>query len=40
MWPNDTNEIHEDIGEGGYNSMGINPLGFYKTSKNSFIKCK
>ena len=37
MWPNDTNGIHEDTGEGGFNSMGIHPLGFHKTSKNSFV---
>ena len=37
MWPNDTNGIHEDTGEGGYNAMGIHPLGFHKTSQNSFI---
>ena len=37
MWPNDTSGIHEDTGEGGYNAMGIHPLGFHKTSKNSFI---
>ena len=37
MWPNDTSGIHEDTGEGGYNAMGIHPLGFHKTAKNSFI---
>ena len=37
MWPNDTNGIHEDTGEGGYNAMGIHPLGFHKTSKNTFV---
>ncbi len=37
MWPNDTNGIHEDTGEGGYNAMGIHPLGFHKTTKNKFI---
>ena len=37
MWPNDTCGLHEDTGEGGYNSWGIHPLGFYKTKRNSFI---
>ena len=37
MWPNDTIGIQEDTGEGGYNAMGIHPLGFHKTSQNSFI---
>ena len=37
MWPNDTGGIHEDMGNGGYNAMGIHPLGFHKTAKNSFI---
>ena len=37
MWPNDTSGIHEDTGEGGYNAMGIHPLGFHKTAQNSFI---
>ena len=37
MWPNDTSGIHEDTGEGGYNAMGIHPLGFHKTKQNSFI---
>ncbi len=37
MWPNDTTGIHEDTGEGGYNAMGIHPLGFHRTSKNVFV---
>ena len=37
MWPNDTSAIHEDPGIGGFNAMGIHPLGFHKTSENSFI---
>ena len=37
MWPNDTCAIHEDPGVGGHNAMGIHPLGFHKTLKNSFI---
>jgi len=37
MWPNDTMGIHEDMGDGGYNAMGIHPLGFHRTAKNSFI---
>ena len=37
MWPNDTNGIHEDKGDGGYNAMGIHPLGFHRTSQNTFI---
>ena len=37
MWPNDTNGLHEDLGNGGYNAMGIHPLGFHKTSQNKFI---
>ena len=37
MWPNDTNGIHEDQGDGGYNAMGIHPLGFHRTSQNTFI---
>ena len=37
MWPNDTNGIHEDTGEGGYNAMGIHPLGFHRTAKKTFI---
>ena len=37
MWPNDTSGIHEDMGDGGYNAMGIHPLGFHRTAKNSFI---
>ena len=36
-WPNDTCGLHEDTGEGGYNSWGIHPLGFHKTAQNSFI---
>ena len=37
MWPNDTSGIHPDTGEGGYNAMGIHPLGFHKTDKNTFV---
>ena len=37
MWPNDTSGIHEDFGDGGYNAMGIHPLGFHKTKEKSFI---
>ena len=37
MWPNDTGGLHEDQGNGGYNAMGIHPLGFHKTAKSSFI---
>ena len=37
MWPNDTQGIHEDKGDGGYNTMGIHPLGFHRTSQNTFI---
>lgn len=37
MWPNDTSGIYNDTGEGGYNAMGIHPLGFHKTIYNSFI---
>jgi alpha-glucosidase (family GH31 glycosyl hydrolase) len=37
MWPNDTSGIHPDTGEGGYNAMGIHPLGFHKTTKNTFV---
>ena len=37
MWPNDTNGLHEDKGTGGYNAMGIHPLGFHKTSQGTFI---
>ena len=37
MWPNDTGGIHEDKGDGGYNAMGIHPLGFHRTSQNTFI---
>ena len=37
MWPNDTNGIREDMGNGGYNAMGIHPLGFHRTAKNSFV---
>ena len=37
MWPNDTSGIHQDTGEGGYNAMGIHPLGFHRTAKHSFV---
>ena len=37
MWPNDTTGLHEDTGEGGYNAMGIHPLGFHRTAKHSFV---
>ena len=37
MWPNDTNGLHEDLGIGGYNAMGIHPLGFHRTSKAAFV---
>ena len=37
MWPNDTAGIHEDDGKGGHNLMGIHPLGFHRTNKNTFI---
>ena len=37
MWPNDTSGIHEDTGEGGYNAMGIHPLGFHRTAKKTFV---
>jgi len=37
MWPNDTGGIHEDKGDGGYNAMGIHPLGFHRTSQNTFV---
>ena len=37
IWPNDTSGIHQDTGEGGYNAMGSHPLGFHKTSKNTFV---
>ena len=37
MWPNDTSGIHEDKGNGGYNAMGIHPLGFHRTNQNTFI---
>ena len=37
MWPNDTFGLHEDTGEGGYNAMGIHPLGFHKTAGNTFV---
>ena len=37
MWPNDTGGIHEDKGDGGYNAMGIHPIGFHITSQNPFI---
>ena len=37
MWPNDTSGIHEDPGVGGYNAMGIHPLGFHRTAKNTFV---
>ena len=37
MWPNDTSGIHQDTGEGGYNAMGIHPLGFHRTANNSFV---
>ena len=36
-WPNDTSGIHEDKGEGGYNAMGIHPLGFHRTEENTFV---
>ena len=37
MWPNDTSGIHQDTGEGGYNAMGIHPLGFHRTAKHSYV---
>ena len=37
MWPNDTTDIKEDIGDGGFNGYGIHPLGFHQTSKNTFV---
>ena len=37
MWPNDTSGIHEDTGEGGYNAMGIHPLGFHRTAQKTFV---
>ena len=37
LWPNDTNGIHEDLGDGGYNAMGMHPLGFHRTAKNTFV---
>ena len=37
LWPNDTCGLVEDTGEGGYNAMGMHPLGFHRTSMNSFI---
>ena len=37
MWPNDTVCIHEDKGNGGYNAMGIHPLGFLHTINNTFV---
>ena len=37
MWPNDTSGIHEDTGEGGFNAMGIHPLGFHKTAQGTFV---
>ena len=37
MWPNDTNGLKEDKGDGGYNAMGIHPIGFHRTANNSFI---
>ena len=37
MWPNDTNGLHEDKGIGGFNAMGIHPLGFHKTLQNTFV---
>ena len=37
LWPNDTNGIHEDLGDGGYNAMGMHPLGFHRTTKNIFV---
>ena len=37
MWPNDTNCLHEDKGDGGYNSIGIHPLGFHRTINNTFV---
>ena len=37
MWPNDTQGLHEDKGIGGDNAMGIHPLGFHRTSLNTFV---
>ena len=37
MWPNDTNCLHEDKGDGGYNSIGIHPLGFHHTIHDTFV---
>ena len=37
MWPNDTSGIHQDTGEGGYNAMGIHPLGFHRTANDTFV---
>ena len=37
MWPNDTSGIHEDLGNGGYNAMGIHPLGFHRTAQKTFV---
>ncbi len=36
-WPNDTGGIHEDLGNGGHNLMGIHPIGLHKTSNGKFI---
>ena len=37
MWPNDTTDIKEDTGDGGFNGYGIHPLGFHQTAKKTFV---
>ena len=37
MWPNDTSGIYYDEGTGGFNAMGIHPVGFLKTAMNTFV---
>ena len=36
-WPNDTSGIHEDVGNGGHNLMGLHPIGLHKTKNNKFL---
>ena len=37
IWPNDSQGIHEDIGLGGDNLMGHQPIGFHKSKNGNFL---
>lgn len=37
MWPNDTNGIIEDKGDGGYNGYGTQPLALHRTLNGNFL---